>query len=67
MIFSFTLFFRDPAQYSLDLSHIRAENSEHGKDPDRDKDNGCDNNYGENGDVFGESAHLKPPFIPQHI
>lgn len=64
MVFSSALFFRDFAQYFLDLGYIRTENSEHGKDPDRDKNNGCDNNYRENSDVFGESAHCKTSVYP---
>lgn len=64
MVFSFTLVFRYPAQYFLDLSHIRAENSEHGKDADRDKNNGSNNNYGENGDISSKLAHFKTSVYP---
>lgn len=67
MVFSFTLVFINLAQYFLDLSNVRTENRKHDKDRDRDKNNSSDDYYGENGDISSELAHLKPPFIPQHI
>ena len=64
MVFSFTLVFINLAQYFLDLSNIRAENGEHNKDRDRDKNNSSDDYYRENGDISRELAHFKTSVYP---